>query len=72
MPKCFALRRDRCTVLVVRRCQGEDCPFFKTKEQFDMDQQQALERIQSLEPERRAYLMGKYGLGQPKKEVVSS
>lgn len=62
MHECFALREGCCTVLVVSKCQGEDCPFSKTAEQFDQGQQQALERIQSLEPDRRAYLMGKYGL----------
>ena len=72
MPECFALRKGRCTVLVVRKCQGEECPFYKTPEQYAADQQQALERIQALEPERRAYLMGKYELGQPQKEVVNS
>lgn len=63
MPECFALRKGRCTVLVVRKCQGEECPFYKTPEQYAADQQQALERIQALDPEvqehiRRTYLSG--------------
>lgn len=51
MPECFALRKGRCTVLVVRKCQGEECPFFKTPEQYAADQQQALEQFTFLRDE---------------------
>ena len=61
MHECFALRDGRCKALVVRKCQGATCPFFKTEEQYAADQQRALERFQSLESGWRTYLKGKYG-----------
>ena len=80
MLECFALSEGRCTVLVVRECQGEECqgeecqgeecPFYKTPEQYVADQQQALERIYSLGPELREYLLAKYHGGEESEGVA--
>lgn len=36
MFNCFAYLKEKvCRVLVVDECMGENCPFFKTKRQFE-------------------------------------
>lgn len=55
---CFAYKRNSCTALKVKQCDG--CSFYKTKEQFELDQQKALERILSLDAERQKHIFEKY------------
>jgi hypothetical protein len=55
---CFAYKRNSCTALKVKQCEG--CSFYKTKEQFELGQQKALERIRSLDAERQKHIFEKY------------
>jgi hypothetical protein len=47
---CFAYNKGKCNVLKVKKCEGEGCPFFKTREQLEEDRKKVLRRINSLEP----------------------
>ena len=43
---CFALAPDgKCRVLLVGECEGESCPFYKTKKELE-EQLQKLGRLQ--------------------------
>lgn len=46
---CFAYKNNRCTALIVKKC--EDCNFYKTKDQSKLDKERAMERILSLDNE---------------------
>ena len=45
---CFAYRNGKCKALKVKKCEGDSCPFFKTKAQADEDQKKVFRRINSL------------------------
>jgi hypothetical protein len=62
MRDCFAHRRGSCTALKVKKCEG--CSFYKTKEQFELDQQRSMKRILSLGAEQREYIINTYYKGQ--------
>ena len=62
MEDCFAYRRGSCTALKVKTCEG--CSFYKTKEQFELDQQRAMNRILSLGAEQREHIINTYYKGQ--------
>ena len=59
---CFAYKRNSCTALKVKQCEG--CSFYKTKEQFELDQQRALERIRSLDAKTQERIFEKYYGGE--------
>ena len=44
---CFAYKHNGCTALKVKQCEG--CSFYKTKEQYQLDRQLAMEKILSLD-----------------------
>ena len=46
---CFGLKNGKCKVLKEEKCEGCDCGFYKTKEQYHKDRQKALERLRSLD-----------------------
>ena len=58
MKDCFAHKRNSCTALKVKDCEG--CGFYKTKEQFKRDQQRAMKRILSLDDEQREHIINTY------------
>jgi len=58
MQDCFAYKHNRCTALKVKQCEG--CSFYKTKEQYHLDKQRAMERILSLDADRRDYIIKTY------------
>jgi hypothetical protein len=62
MDDCFAYRRNSCTALKVKKCEG--CSFYKTKEQFKQDQLKALGRILSLSADRREHIIKTYYNGK--------
>ncbi len=62
MKDCFAYKRNSCTALKVKQCEG--CSFYTTKEQYLQDQQKALERIRSLDAERRDCIIKTYYSGK--------
>ncbi len=59
---CFAYKRNSCTALKVKQCEG--CSFYKPKEQFELDQQKALERIRTLDEEKQQHIFEKYYGGE--------
>ena len=62
MEDCFAYRRNSCTALKVKKCEG--CSFYKTKKQYELDQLKAMERILSLDAKRREYIINTYYKGK--------
>lgn len=58
MEDCFAYKRNGCIALKVIKCEG--CSFYKTKEQHQLDQQKALDRIRALDTDRRDYIIKTY------------
>jgi len=57
---CFAYRNGKCKALKVRKCDGESCPFFKTKAQADEDQKKVFSRISSLDSATKRNIMDLY------------
>ncbi|WP_051531146.1 hypothetical protein [Clostridiisalibacter paucivorans] len=57
---CFAYRNRKCKVLKVKKCEGDSCPFFKTKARADEDQKKVFRRINSLDPATRRNIMDLY------------
>ena len=57
---CFAYRNKRCTILTIKKCEGPECVFYKTKEQFDLDQEKAMERILSLDKDLQYHINETY------------
>jgi hypothetical protein len=58
MDDCFAYRRNSCTALKVKKCEG--CSFYKTKEQFKQDQLKALKRIYTLDIDKQKHISETY------------
>jgi hypothetical protein len=48
----------------VKKCEGEGCPFFKTREQLEEDRKKVLRRINSLEPAIKRNIMELYYNGK--------
>jgi len=55
---CFAYRRNSCSALKVKKCDG--CSFYKTKEQYLRDQKKALDRIYTLDEEKQRHIFETY------------
>lgn len=63
MDKCFAYINRGCMALKVRECNN--CNFFKTKEEAEEGKQKAIDRINSLDKEKRDLIKETYyGLKQ--------
>ena len=58
--RCFAYNKGKCNALNVKKCQGEGCPFFKTREQLREDKKKVLRRTNSLEPALKKNIMELY------------
>ena len=61
MDKCFAYTDRGCKALKVRNCNG--CVFYKTKEEAEEGRKKAIERIMSLDKDKRAHIIETYKLG---------
>ena len=61
---CFAYNKGKCNVLKVKKCQGEECPFFKTRNQIEEDKKKVLRRINSLDPALKRNIMELYYNGK--------
>lgn len=59
---CFAYSKksNSCKLLTYHGCAGEECSFYKSKAQFEMDAYRASERIFLLERKARLRLLRKY------------
>lgn len=60
MDKCFAENKGRCMALKVKNCNG--CVFYKTKDEAEEGRNKAIERIMSLDKEKRDYIIETYKL----------
>lgn len=58
--ECFALRRGRCSVLNVKKCNDSDCSFFKTEAQLKEDRKKALKHISSLDEVTQRHIAESY------------
>ena len=63
---CFAYKNRRCLVLTITKCQGMECPFYKTAKQAEEDEGKAMKRILSLDEDlqnhiNKTYYGGKMG-----------
>ena len=67
MKDCFAYKNRQCAVLTVRRC--ENCSFYKTKEQYFLDQEKALNRIYSLDEKLQKHISETYHLKDGREQV---
>jgi hypothetical protein len=63
---CFAYRRNSCSALKVKKCEG--CSFYKTKEQYLLDQKKAQDRIYALDGDKQRHIFETYYGG--KREVL--
>jgi hypothetical protein len=57
---CFAYKNKKCSILKSRKCEGTQCGFFKTKDEFELGQKKALERILSLDRGLVELIIDKY------------
>jgi hypothetical protein len=57
---CFAYKNNKCTILKSNKCEGTECGFYKTKDEFKLGQKKALERILSLDKQKRDYIIETY------------
>ena len=65
MGKCFALRQDgRCSVLTVKLCTPETCPFYKTEAKDAEDRNAAMDRLAAMDGIDQDYLSEKYFNGE--------
>ncbi|RMD03223.1 hypothetical protein D9O40_03520 [Clostridium autoethanogenum] len=46
---CFALRRGKCSILDVKKCEGSDCNFYKTEAQVKKERKKVFGRIKTLD-----------------------
>ena len=57
---CFGYKNRRCTVLKSRKCEGIQCGFYKTNEEYELGRERALERINSLDDATRRNIIETY------------
>jgi len=60
MKDCFAYKNKECTIFKTGKCEGLDCGFYKTKEESEADRIKSIERIVSLDREKREHINQKY------------
>ena len=66
---CFASKRiyhsyDQCIALNMRSCDGDKCPFYKSREQHEADRLAAWDMLQALPEPRRSELLKRYHQAQ--------
>ncbi len=60
MDKCFAYTDRWCKALKVKEC--EDCSLFKTKGEAEEGRKKAIERVMSLDKDKRDHIIETYKL----------
>lgn len=60
MEDCFAYVNKKCAVLTYRKCRGDKCNFYKSKEKYQEDKEKAMDRVLSLDQETLEYINSKY------------
>lgn len=57
---CFAYGGvTKCLILKKLKCEG--CPFYKTASQLKLERDKSRKRIESLNPQKQAYIADTYG-----------
>ena len=59
---CFAYGGRKCKALSVKICEDTVCSFYKTQEQYFLDQEKALDRIYSLDEKLQNHIFETYKL----------
>lgn len=62
--ECYALRKGRCKVLNVKKCEGPNCVFNKTEMQLKENKQKAMEKIKSLSLDKQMHISKEYYEGK--------
>ncbi|HAS04383.1 MAG TPA: hypothetical protein DCR71_01275 [Dehalococcoidia bacterium] len=63
--KCFGARgKNGCKILVVKKCPGTSCSYFKTKAEYRSGRLKAFRRLAGLDKEYQSYIAGKYYRGR--------
>ena len=63
--KCFGGRgKNGCKILVVKKCPGDTCSFFKTKAEYRSGRLKTFRRLAGLDKEYQSYIAGKYYRGR--------
>lgn len=57
---CFALRKVRCNILDVKKCDEGNCNFYKTETQFNEDKKKTFERIRTLDKYTQMHISETY------------
>lgn len=47
--RCFALRKGKCSILNVEKCESSGCSFYKTEVEVKEGRENAMARIRSLD-----------------------
>ncbi|WP_394870331.1 hypothetical protein [Clostridium butyricum] len=59
--KCaYCLKDSRCTILNVRKCNVEQCSFYKNKEQLNEEINKSWTRLNMLDKTAQSYISNKY------------
>lgn len=57
---CFALRKGKCSVLNVKKCDELSCCFYKTKQQLQQEKQLTFKRIKTLDKSTQLHIAESY------------
>jgi hypothetical protein len=61
---CYANKNGNCKVIKGGECDCESCDFHKSKEEFEEDHMKSVEKINSLNPLLRMFIIDKYYGGE--------
>ena len=63
--KCFGARgKNGCEILVLKKCPGDSCSFFKTKAEYRSGRLKAFRRLAGLDKEYQLCIAEKYYRGK--------
>lgn len=57
---CFALRKGKCSVLNIKKCDELSCSFYKTKQQLQQEKKLTFKRIKSLDKGTQMHIAESY------------
>jgi len=57
---CFALRKGKCSVLNVKKCDELSCSFYKTKQQLQQEKHLTFKRIKTLDKSTQLQIAQSY------------
>ncbi len=57
---CFALKKGKCSVLNVKKCDELSCSFYKTKQQLQQEKHLTFKRIKTLDKSTQLHIAESY------------